>query len=182
MPKQRQVPPIKIVLEPVPFGPRIADDVRDDGPWTAEHLRQRIPDNDLKACYRWARTREPDLEASLVAEIRVDEWGGVESAKVTADSARTRPVAACVQDVLFNMDAGRTAGRPVDLRMQIRLMRGGLGRPAVARPKRLPAVAPPPGLCVVGGAPVATIEFHEAIVIASRGVVPAYPGRVASTA
>jgi hypothetical protein len=83
-PRPDLVEPPEIAVEPLRFGPRIADDPRDDGPMTAAQFRALIPDDELRACYRWARGRAPALEAELAVVLRTDAWGAVESADVRA--------------------------------------------------------------------------------------------------
>ena len=153
----------EIVVEPLPFGPRISDDPRDDGPVTPEGFRALLPTGELRTCYRWARGRAPALEATLSTVVRIDDWGDVESADVRTEAPGARPVAACIKEVLAGMYL-RTVGRPTEVRMQINLARSGLGRPHVARPKAPAPLAAPPGLCPAARAP-ALLDLGDPVVI-----------------
>jgi hypothetical protein len=158
------VTPPEIVVEPLSFGPRISDDPRDDGPLTTEGFRALLPTDDLRACYRWARGTAPSLAATLSAVVRIDDWGDVESADVETEAPGARPVTACIKEVLAGMYL-QNVGRPTEIRMRIKLVRTGLGRPHETRPKARAPLGPPPGLCPAAQAPPAVLDLGDPIVI-----------------
>ncbi len=137
------------VIDPVPFGPRIRDMprvgiARSLGPLVREvafHARE------LRACYRWARHAGLDVDATLVAQLEIDELRTV--AVTVSGDPHTRELAACVEDVLADFWVQPFVPRRASVSLPLRFHLSGLKRPARRpdRPRRQATRRPRPG-CV----------------------------------
>jgi hypothetical protein len=92
-------------IEPLPYGPRVADVPPFHVPRSRLTVRQALAahGNVLRECYRWALHRRPDLRGELRVHLPIDRWGAVAAPTVEPEMADGEELSACVVDVLTGM-------------------------------------------------------------------------------
>jgi tetratricopeptide (TPR) repeat protein len=142
-----------IVLSPVPGGPRSsrqprAGVVRDLGD-LVEALDERGAD--LRSCYSWAASQQPDLAGELTVHLVINPLGQSESVAVTATAAQGAALAQCIQESLADLQLESPTCRRTSATLRLLLA----GEPQAPRShlRKRPLFLPPdrrrsPRLCV----------------------------------
>lgn len=128
-------------VEPLAFGPRIAELPRDGAPRRLRPFERALEArrDALTACYRWARYQRPELAGDVALALAVDVWGVVTDLAVTPRMAGGDALAGCVQDSLRGLALPQSiTPRRTRADLVIRFSPSGQRRPA-RRPARPPA-------------------------------------------
>jgi len=160
-----EVTPVRVT--PLRIGPRVRVRAVEypPRPVAAVTLAVRAHEDALNACYRWARSATPSLEAELTLRARFDEWGALDALEARAARREAEALRACVEEVLADLQLDRFVPRRTEARLTLAFRRSGLGRPpALDRPQRArPSPSPATGRC--SGTPLDVVEAHEPVVI-----------------
>ena len=102
-----------IVIEPVAYGPRIADKPRVGVPIGLAEIARAVEERRdlLSQCYRWARHARPALRGHLSVDLAFDVWGIADEVAVAAQMADGEALAGCVQDMLEGVAIDRYPAR-----------------------------------------------------------------------
>jgi hypothetical protein len=160
-----------LVVEPLPWGPRLAERPADGLPRSTDELRAALAQRAeaLSACYRWARWAAPRLEGRVTVAGTVDPWGRLAVRSAESWRAAGGPLADCVRDVLDGLALPGVTPGVTEARFELRLCPSDQ-LPAARRPPRPrppPPSPEPPPVCVPADAPAGTLAPDRPLALVS---------------
>jgi hypothetical protein len=142
----------ELIVEPLPFGPLIKDDLRSGVPRSLYDVQQALERHRplLKACYRWARFRRPGLQGLVAIRLELGYLGVAATAQARAETRGGAELAGCVRDVLLGLQVPPYPFRRADVQVRIGFRPSGQIHPPrpPARPRATRAAPVLPGGCV----------------------------------
>jgi hypothetical protein len=138
-------------IEPVDYGPRVAERASPSFERTAASIRRGLRDltRYISGCYRWVRFRKrrvANVAPTVHFELTVHPMGNVSGVKAWVFDKRkaAQDLGACVGKGLLAMKVPGTTARLTRVKSSIRFVRSGLDRPdkPVASPPALPVRRP----------------------------------------